>query len=72
MVFMQFPSKHTEEELMLQSKYAKLRKKKKQLAAHQNPVKNAEAEKSSALVIGASRFDLSSSFCSQRESNLNC
>ena len=58
MVFMQFPPKHTEEELMLQSKYAKLRKKKKQLAAHQNPVKNVEAEKASVMVTGSIRFVL--------------
>ena len=55
---MQFPPKHTEEELMLQSKYAKLRKKKKQLAAHQNPVKNVEAEKASVMVTGSIRFVL--------------
>jgi negative elongation factor E len=46
MVFLHFPSKLTEEELMLQAKYAKLRKKKKQVAAHQNPSKVSEAEKS--------------------------
>ena len=46
MVFLHFPSKLTEEELMLQAKYAKLRKKKKQVAAHQNPSKASEAEKS--------------------------
>ena len=42
MVFLHFPSKLTEEELMLQSKFAKLRKKKKQVAAHQNPSKASE------------------------------
>jgi negative elongation factor E len=31
MVFLHFPTKLTEEELMLQAKYAKLRKKKKQV-----------------------------------------
>lgn len=46
MVFLHFPTKLTEEELMLQAKYAKLRKKKKQLAAHQNPSKSSESEKS--------------------------
>ena len=34
----------------------KLRKKKKQLAAHQNPVKNVEAEKTSVMVTGSIRF----------------
>jgi hypothetical protein len=56
MVF-HFPTKLTEEELMLQAKFAKLRKKKKQLAAHQNPVKNVEAEKS-ILVTGPNRSTL--------------
>lgn len=46
MVYLIFPSKLTQEEEMLQLKYAKLRKKKKQLATHQNPAKNTEAEKS--------------------------
>ncbi len=36
MVFLQFPSALTEEEVMLQNKYAKLRRKKKQLAAIKN------------------------------------
>ena len=36
MVFLQFPSKLTDEETMLQAKYAKLRKKKKQLAEAKN------------------------------------
>lgn len=36
MVFLQFPAKLTDEETMLQAKYAKLRKKKKQLAEAKN------------------------------------
>ena len=36
MVFLNFPSSLTEEEQMLQRKYAQLRKKKKQLAAIKN------------------------------------
>ena len=36
MVFLHFPSSLTEEEQMLQRKYAQLRKKKKQLAAIKN------------------------------------
>ena len=45
MVFLQFPSKLTEEETMLQAKYAKLRKKKRQLAAVKNPDAAEKAEK---------------------------
>ena len=36
MVFLHFPTSLTEEEQMLQRKYAQLRKKKKQLAAIKN------------------------------------
>ncbi len=40
MVLLHFPHALTEEEQMLQSKFAKLRKKKKQLEASKNPHKN--------------------------------
>lgn len=40
MVFLQFPSSLTEEELMLQNKYAKLKKMRKKLAALKNPDKS--------------------------------
>ena len=39
MVLLQFPHSLTEEEQMLQTKYAKLRKKKKQVSASKNPSK---------------------------------
>ena len=41
MVFLHFPSSLTEEEQMLQRKYAQLRKKKKQLAAIKNSTEEA-------------------------------
>ena len=39
MVFLQFPANLTEEELMLQSKYAKLKRTKKKLASFLNASK---------------------------------
>ena len=39
MVLLQFPQQLSDEEQMLQTKYAKLRKKKKQLTAAKNPTK---------------------------------
>jgi len=47
MVFLHFPSGHTDEELMLKAKYAKLKKKKKALQNYQNP--KPEPEKLSSL-----------------------
>ena len=44
MVFLHFPSSLTEEEQMLQRKYAQLRKKKKQLAAIKNSTEEGSAE----------------------------
>lgn len=43
MVFLQFPSKLTEEEQMLQAKYAKLRRVRKKLTAVLNAKNNPEA-----------------------------
>lgn len=51
MVFLQFPSELTDEEHMLQAKYAKLRKKKKQLQALKAP-KPSETEKVTHLSKG--------------------
>lgn len=53
MVFLHFPNKLTEEETMLQAKYAKLRKKKKQLAAAKNPdpEKTAGAEAAKKVIF---------------------
>jgi len=48
-----FPSKLTEEETMLQAKYAKLRKKKRQLAASKNPDAAEKAEKEAAKKAAA-------------------
>jgi len=42
MVYMQFPPNLTEEELMLQAKYAKLKKKKKALQAHKAPKQESQ------------------------------
>ena len=60
MVYIHFPTKLTDEELMLQTKYAKLRKKKKQVAAHQNPQKNVEAEK---LTLVSRFWRFNSQYC---------
>ena len=51
--FLVFPSKLTEEETMLQAKYAKLRKKKRQLAASKNPDAAEKAEKEAAKKAAA-------------------
>ncbi|XP_040577213.1 negative elongation factor E-like [Lepeophtheirus salmonis] len=52
MVYFNFPLELTEEELMLQAKYAKLKKKKKQLAALKAP-KPSESEKTYKKVMEA-------------------
>ena len=44
MVFLNFPSSLTEEEQMLQRKYAQLRKKKKQLAAIKNSTEEVSCD----------------------------
>ena len=62
MVFISFPTSLTEEEQMLQTKYQKLRKKKKQVAAlkNQNSSKNDGDSKLSPTGINAKKSGLSS------------
>jgi len=58
MVFLQFPSKLTDEEIMLQAKYAKLRKKKKQLAEAKNNANKLGTGASGPLSEGGSEKPL--------------
>ena len=54
MVFLQFPSSLTEEELMLQAKYAKLKKVRKKLSASKAAAKEGDASKGNkAGIMGA-------------------